>query len=38
MHKPLQASPIDGLAALFMAAVPMISLAVVAFASGFGLV
>jgi hypothetical protein len=36
MSKTLQASPIDGLAALFMAAVPMISLAVVA--SGFGLV
>ncbi len=38
MSKILQASPVDGLAALFMAAVPMISLAVVAFASGFGLV
>jgi hypothetical protein len=38
MSKSLQASPVDGLAALFMAAVPMISLAVVAFASGFGLV
>ncbi len=38
MSKAFQSAPVDGLAALFMAAVPMISLAVVAFASGFGLV
>jgi hypothetical protein len=38
MSKALQSSPVDGLAALFMAAVPMISLAVVAFATAFGMV
>lgn len=38
MSKVLQSSSFDGLAALFVAAVPMISLAVVAFATSFGLV
>ena len=38
MPKTLQSSSFDGLAALFMAAVPMISLAVVAFATGLGIV